>query len=177
MPKKLIQERLKELLHYDSEIGIFTWAKSGAKKGNIAGNINRRGYRRIWIDDKQYKASRLAWLYMEGYWPEHEVDHRNRIKHDDRWENLRHVSRQCNIRNRYIQNNNKSGITGVCWKKRDKKWMAHITISGKNIYLGYFNSRFDAAKARWNAEVKYGFPDCNIISSAYSYLMQIKSEI
>lgn len=171
---KLTQARLKELLHYDPETGIFTWLTTianGVQKGTIAGYVNRNdGYKRIGVDGKEYKVSRLAWLFVEGYFPENEVDHRNRIKHDDRWENLRHVSRQCNMRNCSIAKNNKSGITGVHWFKKLQKWQAHITISGKTFHLGLFKNKLDAARARWNAEIKYGFPNCNTTSSAYLYL-------
>ena len=118
---KLTQARLRELLHYDPETGVFAWinpTNKSIKKGDIAGSINGQGYREIKIDYKQYNASRLAWLYMHGYFPEHEVDHRNRIRGDGRWENLRHTSHSCNMRNKSIYKNNKSGIAGVIWHKR-----------------------------------------------------------
>ena len=173
---KLTQERLKELLHYDPETGIFTRLKtvsnaSGAKKGNIAGCINTTdGYRYILIDGKRYNASRLAWFYMEGYLPEKDIDHGNRIRHDDRWKNLRHISHQCNMRNCKKRYTNTSGITGVYWAKKRQKWQAQIGISGKIIYLGIFISKLSAARARWQAEVKHGFPNCNTTSTAYQYL-------
>lgn len=174
--KKLTQERLKELLNYDPEAGVFVWLKTTSnrvKVGRVAGNINKTTrYRYLRIDRKLYSASSLAFLYMEGYFPEHEVDHRNRNMSDDRWENLRHVSRQCNMRNKSVYKANKSGITGIFWNKRRQRWTAQIGISDKKVHLGTFKSIIDAAKVRWNAEVKYGFPDCNTTSSAYLYLQQ-----
>lgn len=174
MSDKITQERLKELLHYNPETGIFTRLKalsSNAKKGDIAGGINSTtGYGQIRIDYKSYQASRLAWLYMEGYFPENQIDHINRIKHDDRWKNLRHVTNQCNSRNCNISKNNSSGITGIVWNKREHKWQARIMISGNQISLGYFKSKYDAARARWEAEVKHGFPSCNTTSTAFLYL-------
>ena len=82
----LTQSRLKELLHYNPETGIFTWlvSKKGVKIGNIAGSVNSIGYRYISVDRILYKASRLAWLFIEGYFPENDVDHINRIRDDDR---------------------------------------------------------------------------------------------
>lgn len=171
--KKLTQARLRELLHYDPETGIFTRLKTASynsKKGDVVGSINLDGYKIIRLAGRGCRTARLAFLYMEGYLPEHDVDHINRVRHDDRWCNLRHVSRQCNSRNCSISKNNKSGITGVCWCKRDQKWKADITISGRNIHLGYFILKLDAAKARWEAEVKHGFPGCNTTSTAYLYL-------
>ena len=173
---KLTQARLKELLDYDPETGVFTRLKtvsnaSGAKKSDIAGCINKTdGYRRIRIDGKDFLASRLAFLYMEGYFPEYDVDHKNRIRYDDRWCNLRHASRQCNLRNCSTRSDNKSRIVGISWLKRDQKWRASITISGKAFNLGHFISKLDAAKTRWEAEKKHNFPNCNTTSTAYQYL-------
>lgn len=171
---ELTQARLKEILSYDPETGVFTWLKTicnRAKKGDIAGTYGN-GYRYIKIDYKQCKASRLAWLYMKGYMPEHEVDHKDRVPSNDKWENLRHVSHQCNMRNRSISKNNTSGVIGISWIRERKKWFANIMISGKTIGLGRFKLKINAARARWQAEAKYGFPDCNTTSSAYLYLQE-----
>lgn len=172
--KKLTQKRLKELLSYDPETGVFVWVvqkSNNIKVGQIAGCVNKvTGYRDIMINGRTYKSSRLVWLYIKGYFPEHQMDHINRIKNDDRWENLRHVSSQCNTRNCNVSKNNKSGITGVSWRETHKKWYARIMISGKAVHLGSFKSKLDATKARWNAEVKHSFPNCNTTSSAYLYL-------
>ena len=119
--KKLTQSRLKEILHYDPITGIFTWIVANSKSikiGNVAGCIKPDGYRCIRVDNKDYKASRLAWLYMKGYFPEHEVDHEDRVRHNDRWKNLRHLTHSCNLKNRGVNSNNTSGITGVNWDKR-----------------------------------------------------------
>lgn len=174
--QKLTQERLKELLHYCPDTGVFTWIVSKSKNihvSDVAGCINSRGYRQIRIDGKTYKASRLAWLYMESYFPEHHCDHINRIKDDDRWENLRHVSHKCNMRNRGVLKSNSSGITGVVWRKQILKWGAQIALNKKQIYLGCFETKTEAVKARWDAEVKHNFPNCNNTSSAYLYLKEI----
>ena len=122
--ENLTQERLKELLDYNPDTGVFTRRVSvqGCKAGDIAGCLNGKGYRRISVDSKVYVASRLAFLYMGGYLPEYDVDHINRIRDDNKWSNLRHVSRQCNMRNGSRRSTNTSGITGVCWCKQYKKW-------------------------------------------------------
>lgn len=78
----------------------------------------------------------------------------------------------CNTRNKSIMKNNKSGITGIVWHKRDNKWLSQIMVFGKQLHLGYFDNIIDAVKARWNAEVKYNFPNCNTTSSAYMYLKE-----
>ena len=136
--KKLTQERLKELLHYDTETGFFTWrkieVKNQVKVGDIAGSLSS-GYVYICVDQTSYRANRLAWLYEYGYFPEHEVDHKNRIKNDNRICNLREVSHQCNMRNVDILNTNTSGVTGVTFCNTFKKWRAKIERNKKTKIL------------------------------------------
>lgn len=107
---------------------------------------------------------------MEGYWPENDIDHINRVKTDNRWSNLREVSKSCNMRNRSLLKNNKSGITGVRWRCKHKKWIAQAKIGHKHIHLGNFSTKLEAAKARWDAEVEYNFSNCYSDSTAYLYL-------
>ncbi len=174
--EKLTQEELKRQLNYNSDTGDFTWnikkKHSRFQIGDIAGCKVIQGYIVIKLDAKVYKAHRLAWLYMEGYLPENEIDHINRIKNDNRWKNLRHVSRKCNRRNSGIARNNKSGITGISWAKSKEKWNANIKINHKAINLGYFENKDDAVEARWKAENKYNYPTCNTTSTAFNYLKE-----
>jgi len=174
--KKLTQARVKELLNYNPKSGVWTWKVNKsvrAKKGDIAGHVNSRdGYRRINVDQNMLKSSRLAWFYMEGYWPEQDVDHIDRDRTNDRWSNLRHVSRQCNIRNSNTQSNNKTGVVGVFWDRHRKKFMAYIAVNNKRVYLGRFTNIIKAVKARWEAEKKYSFPNCISSSTAYRYLKE-----
>jgi len=88
-------DEVHKLFNYDPEIGIFTNKiprGSSAKKGAFAGSLNGDGYLNIQVNGKSYKASRLAWLYVFGYFPENQIDHINRIRTDNRIENLREVS-------------------------------------------------------------------------------------
>ena len=172
---KLTQERLKELLDYDPENGVFIRkisTNNNIKIGSISGSIDKQGYLIIWADGKRYKAHRLAFLWMEGYLPENQVDHIDRNKINNRWSNLREVSQTCNMRNRAVLKNNKYKITGISFHKKLNKIRADIRISRKLIYLGIFDNLLDAVKARWEAEVKYNFPNCNTTSSSYMYLKE-----
>ena len=112
-----------------------------------------RSYVILTYKHKMYKAHRLAFLYMEGYFPEYDVDHKNGIRNDNRWLNLRHAMRRCNMQNQKINSRNKSGFPGVHWHKYNKKWVAQIKINQKLIFLGYYNSSLEAALARFTAEV------------------------
>ena len=109
---------------------------------------------------------------MEGYFPEHDIDHINRDRSDNRWCNLRHVSRQCNSRNCGVRTDNTSGVTGVSYYTNRRKWTASVHVLGKHIGLGYFNKKKEAVIARWEAEKKYNFPECDSSSSAFLFLKE-----
>lgn len=137
----LTATRLRDLLEYEAETGVFRWRKSPTpriKAGQIAGSPDREGYIRISIDRRLHKASRLAFLYQTGDWPREEVDHRNGVAGDDRWSNLRETSRTLNALNRSKKANNTSGYKGVT--RCGNKWKAQIQAHKRVHYLGLFAS-------------------------------------
>lgn len=150
--------RVRELLHYDQETGVFRWLVTRsrlAKAGSAAGTINKDGYRRIRIDGRDYMAQRLAWLYMTGSWPANKIDHKNGVPGDDRWKNLREASNAQNSQNARRPRDNTSGFKGVCWNKASGKWMAAIRVNGHKIYLGLFTDINEAAAAYAVASKKH----------------------
>jgi hypothetical protein len=154
--ESLTQERLHEVVEYNPNTGIFIWKKSIAKIikiGNIAGSKRKDGYLCFQIDKKMYLAHRLAWFYVYGYFPKL-LDHINQIRHDNRIINLREATKSENGQNRPQQKNNTSGIKGVHWAKREKKWLSFINLNGKMKHLGYFIDINDAINARKTAEIK-----------------------
>ena len=68
---------------------------------------------------------------------------------------MRWVSDSQNGIDKETQSNNKSGITGVCFYKRENRWVARINVDKKNINIGYFVNKEDAINARMNAEIRY----------------------
>jgi hypothetical protein len=163
----ITQERLKSLLTYNPDTGEFRWATDqGArgKLGDIAGTFTPKGYRYIRINRRGYMAHRLAWLYMVGSWPDAQVDHINRVKDDNRWANLRAATNTENAQNQPVRRTNKSGVTGVHFYPRYKKWCASITADGKKVFLGYFAAKHEAIAARKAAEITrqpFRTPDAN----------------
>ncbi len=157
----LSQARVRELLHYDPLTGIFTWLvhrRSHAGRvapGVVAGQINKYGYRVIGIDGERHFASRLAWLYMKGVWPDDEVDHENRRPGDDRWDNLRPATSGQNKCNRGARSDNKSGVIGVAFDGARGKWRATMVIGGKRVLYARFGTFDEAARARRAAELQH----------------------
>ena len=157
---KLTETELKEALHYSPDTGIFTRRKDGggAKVGDIAGCTNNvNGYIQIGVKGKLYLAHRLAWLYMTGEWPKDQIDHINRVRNDNRWENIRDVSRAGNRRNQKLDKRNTSGTCGVYWHKTERKWHAIIGVNGEPKHLGSFECKDDAISTRKAAEKEYGY--------------------
>jgi len=150
---KLTQEDLKDLFFYYPNDGIFV----DKENGRIAGVLNSNGYFYITIEKIHYNRSKLAFLYMQGHWPENIIDHKNRDKSNDKWKNLRHVTEEQNQKNRSISKRNKSGISGLFLDKKTKMWIATIGDKGKQIYLGRFKEKIDAITMRKDAEKVYDY--------------------
>lgn len=156
----LTQEKLKELLHYNPETGIFTWLvdrNQHVKAGDIAGYKRSDGYIRICINGERYLSHRIAWLYIYGSFPDDQIDHINHKRHHNIIKNIRDAGYSENTKNRTINKNNTSGCCGVSWRKDLEKWSSLIDVSKKRITLGYFIDYFEAVCARKSAEYKYGF--------------------
>ena len=157
---RITAERLRELLHYDPETGIWTWrAKSDdnsrAEVGDRAGSINNKGYWRLKINGEVYSAHRLAWLYMTGEWPSGFLDHKDMDRANCKWDNLRLATHGQNNANRKIPSNNTSGVKGVSYIARRKEFVAYISVDGKRTQIGYFRTIEDAKSARLSAQREY----------------------
>ena len=146
----LTQEQLKHFLHYDPLTGVFIWRERTPAMFNdtkqrsaqhrcavwnaryahkVAGRLSM-GYIGISINDKKYQAQCLAWLYMMGEWPSHIVDHKNRKKDQNNWDNLRAATKSQNSAN----STKRAKLKGVS-KIRDK-WRAQIKMNGVYKHLG-----------------------------------------
>ena len=139
MKQELTQVKLKELLHYNPETGIFTYLikVKGHDVGDRAGVVTARGYLYISLLNTSYRGGRLACLYMTGSFPE-VVDHINNIKDDDRWCNLRTCTQALNNINASLRKNNTSGIKGVSWNTRSGKWVVQLQMNKKKLHFGYY---------------------------------------
>jgi len=149
-------EKLKELLSYDPDTGLFIWKISKGKgyAGNVAGNQNSLGYLETSIGGTHYLLHRLAWFYVYEKWPDQDIDHINGIKSDNRISNLRDVSKSVNRQNlKKPVAGNSSGMLGVM--AIGNKFRAQIGIDGKPTYLGHFNTPDEAHQVYLEAKRKH----------------------
>lgn len=175
----ITQKELKEIFNYDEKTGVVVnRVKRGrAEKDKEAGSIMSNGYRYIMIDQKRYLTHRLAWLYVHGYMSENMIDHIDRNPLNNQINNLREVSRQCNMRNSSDSRNNKSGVKGIIWDKNTNKWRARIMVDKKNIHLGSYTDFDNAVCARLAGEQCVGWDKCDSNSSAYQYVKKMFERI
>ncbi len=140
------QERLKELLNYDPETGVFTWkVRRGLAEAGPAGSTKKDGYNYICIDGRTMLAHRLAWFYVHGQWPRHVIDHINGDRTDNRIVNLRDVPYRTNNENqKKPHRSNTSGYLGVSRIQSRGKWQASIQLNGRNKNLGRYDTPEEA---------------------------------
>lgn len=164
------------LLRYDAETGMLFWryrdiswfSVSSARDrqheanrwnsrhaGEKAGGDNGCGYETVCILGKRYKSHRVIWAMETGDWPVSEVDHIDGNGLNNRWINLRSVSHETNGKNQKMKSNNASGVVGV--RRIGHRWIAYITLKGKQHHLGSFPSKSEAKTARKAAERQMGF--------------------
>lgn len=152
----LTQDYLKEILHYNPSTGAFVWTENKQWRQKKTGYMDKDGYHIIMIDGRNYRAHRLAWLYVYGEFPPHQTDHINHDRADNRISNLRSVTNQENQMNRRFTGNS-SGFRGVYWDKPREKWASKIKVNQKMINIGRFDSIEEAIGSRLTAEIEYGF--------------------
>lgn len=137
----LTAARLRELLKYDPETGVFTWVAriKGIKPGSTAGCQRKDGYIVLRVDRSLHPAHRLAWLYVHGEHPKADIDHIDGNPSNNAISNLRDVSRSINNQNqRRPHSKNKSGHLGVSREKGGKLWEARIKGPDGVVRRGHF---------------------------------------
>jgi hypothetical protein len=146
----LTAARLRELLHYDPETGVFTCLikRGNWKLGQIVGcQSTADGYPRIRIEYKLHLSHRLAWLYVYGEWPG-QLDHIDNDRANCRIANLRDVSQFWNMQNlKKARSDSSTGVLGVTYCKATGKYRAKIKANGKFIEVGRFVSVDEAGSA------------------------------
>ena len=151
--RSLTAEEMRSVIAYNPENGEMTWLGRN-KTGFKVGRIHPEGYITFEYKGFKLKTHRVAWLIVTGLWPEHQIDHKNGIRHDNRWCNLRQATSSQNASNSAKSRPNSTGFRGV-FKGRPGKWSAKIGVARKKIHLGTFNSVEDAHRAYVDAAIQY----------------------
>jgi hypothetical protein len=139
-------DRLREVLDYDADTGIFTWRVRLSPKGHPgtrAGTVKVDGYRKIGIDGVQHAEHRLAWLYHYGTEPPPVLDHLNTLKDDNRIANLRPATMSQNAMNR----NPRTRYKGVKFQAGRHHASIRPGNAGERLYLGSFATAEEAYAA------------------------------
>lgn len=142
--------RLRVLVRYEPETGEFYLRERLNYRGEPLpsrriGHGSGNGYRYVSIEGRRYGAHRLAWLYMTGRWPEHQIDHRDGNRANNAFGNLREATMLANSGNRGPNKNNRSGYKGVF--AHGSRWAAQISINGRHTHLGIFDDPAAAGAA------------------------------
>ena len=140
--------RLLEVLNYDPETGEFRWRSKPSRPsyvGRIAGTVNNFGYRQINIDGRMYSCHRLAFLYINGIFPELHIDHKDRNKSNNAWRNLREATPCQNMMNLDLSVKSTSGHRGVVYDNKSRKWRVRFNVNSERLDFGCYDS-FDEAK-------------------------------
>lgn len=138
----LTQERVRALLDYDAETGVFKWRSPGMGRsaGLRAGSVSKIGYVYIAVDGRKQLAHRLAWLWMTGAFPNGPIDHRDGQRANNKFSNLREADAFLNGANMPRHKRNTTGFKGVVKVEGCNSWTARIKAFGENRYIGSFNS-------------------------------------
>ena len=93
----------------------------------------------------------VVFAWMQGRWPIQGMDiyHIDRNPFNQRWHNLREVTRRQNMQNTKL-------FRGGTAKTRTGDWSAYITIGGQKTYLGQYDTQKEAQAAYLAACVSHG---------------------
>lgn len=145
--------------YYVSDYGRVFSEKRGKFK-ELKRSDNGTGYLRILLHKNGKIYHKLVHrLVCETFLERDEgkeiCDHINRIRTDNRLSNLRWVNNSENSRNREIQKNNMTGVTGVSWNKYTERWIASISTEVNKEKQKTFKTKDEAIKWRLEMEEKY----------------------
>lgn len=155
----ITQDRVKEVLDYNPNTGLFTWRQRLAPRGpvgSVAGCKDKHRGNRVFIriDGVLYLAHRLAWLYIFGWMPD-TIDHINGDPSNNSIANLRVASQMQNVWNSNVRSDNTSGIKGVRFDASRGKWSARLKVNGKFVLLKRFDNKEEAVFAYESTSAKY----------------------
>lgn len=172
MSFQITPEIVKEFFHYDPAVGVLRWRPRDRKwftsdrqyknwntryANNEAGYTHKKPdgalYKKVSIFKREYAVHRVIFMWMEGRWPDPQIDHKDGDGLNNVWNNLREATASQNNYNRRAKKSNKSGYKGVHPVKNGFK--ATISVEGKSMSLGTFSTAKDAYMAYKRAAERY----------------------
>lgn len=158
-------ESLSKLFYLDGDLklrwvpGLIGRSSSTSVAGSLRKSDKDSYYRRIvCINGITFYASRIVWVLHnktsigDGLLIDHKTHDSDELYKGltvlcDHPSNLRLASSSQNRKNVKIQKNNTSGVKGVIWNKKNKRWVARITNNGNRYHIGCYLSIDDARDA------------------------------
>ena len=141
----LTQDKLHQMFEYKDGNLYRKISLGRTKAGDKVGFVDSKGYLSVNINKKCFYLHRIIWMMQYGEMPEL-LDHVDGNRQNNKIENLRLANRFENSHNKQINKNNTSGVKGVYWHRKAKKWAAQITKHNKHYSLGVFETKELAAE-------------------------------
>lgn len=152
-------EQAKKHIVYDPKTGLVKWVDNKKNRkivGWFCGYDHGNGYKQISVFGSRIFVHRLAWAFVYGEHPNGIIDHINGNRSDNRIGNLRCVSDLENNQNIVKPTKaSKTGVRGVHFSSRRNRWIAQITVNGKNSHLGCFMNLEEAKQAYMKAKKQF----------------------
>lgn len=114
--------------------------------GKPAGTTRADGYVVTTVSGRPKLVHRIAFYLAHGFCPA-KIDHIDGDPSNNRIENLREANDSQNCWNMALGTKNTSGVKGVTWHIRDKRWQAQVKVNDKMTHLGQFRELEDAKAA------------------------------
>lgn len=154
---------LRSLLDYDQHTGELRWRvrRGGTRPGMVAGWRQSKGYIGISLNSHKTYAHRVAWFWMTGQWPRDQIDHADGNKANNAWANLREATNRQNQQNQPVSRASSTGLKGAyrvsasAVAKGFKPFIAQITVNGRRVHLGHFDTPEQANAAYRRAADQY----------------------
>ena len=147
--QNITPEELHRIFHYNPETGDLSW-RVGCRKitaGTTITCVRPDGYRVVGVGYTTYRAHRIIWAMQTGAWPTETIDHKNGVRSDNRWENLREATKSQNNVNKIASKKSKTGVRGVTVCNKTGHFYSRINFEKKSYYLGYYRTLEEAKSA------------------------------
>ena len=168
--ESLTYEMLQKIFDYNPETGNLVRRVCIRRKETRKIWNNQKTYRRVLINGKNYLEHRLIWFWHHGYMSENLIDHIDRDISNNRIENLREASPQCNVRNGKVREINSTGVSGIHYNPKSHSYISRITVHYKRCILVRTQDFTEAVAHRLAAEQCLDWAGCDSNSPAYQYM-------